>query len=97
MSERRESRNYGDDAVSIGAAPSDRVNCGDLRVPDAKRVLWTTTVTVAAEGWQPVRGVPLDLLGRGTHVFKMTRAEVGTTMTFAFLVCLDVFGHVVQP
>lgn len=56
--------------------PSDRISVGELTVPDAKKSLPTATVTVAAQGFVPVTGVPLDLLGRGTHVYRMTRKDV---------------------
>lgn len=56
--------------------PSDRISVGELTVPDAKKSLPTATVTVAARGFLPVTGVPLDLLGRGTHVYRMTRLDV---------------------
>ncbi|CAM9288314.1 unnamed protein product, partial [Ectocarpus sp. 8 AP-2014] len=54
--------------------PSDRVSVGELTVPNAKMALPTATVTIKAKGFEPVTGVPLDLLGRGTHVYRMTRS-----------------------
>lgn len=57
-------------------ASADRISVGELKVPDAKKSLPTATVTVAAEGFVPVTGVPLDLLGRGTHLYRMARTEV---------------------
>ena len=65
--------------------PGDRISVGELTVPDAKKSLPTATVTVAAKGFLPVTGVPLDLLGRGTHVYRMTRLDVRRTGTWMAL------------
>lgn len=67
----RHGKEVGDDGP-----PADRISVGELTVPDAKKSLPTATVTVAAQGFIPVTGVPLDLLGRGTHVYRMTRKDV---------------------
>lgn len=66
----------GSDGVGVAGAPQDRISLGELKIPDAKKALPTATVTVAVKGFQPIRGVPLDLLGRGTHVYKIMRVDV---------------------
>lgn len=61
---------------SVVGSPADRISFAELKIPHAKRSLSTATITVGVEGWEPVKGVPIDLLGCGTHVFKMLRMEV---------------------
>lgn len=58
------------------ATSADRISSVELKIPNAMKSLPTATVMVEVEGYEPVKTVPLDLLGRGTHVFKLSRAEV---------------------
>lgn len=51
----------------------ERVGTGKLEIPDAKKSLPTATVTVSVKGFQRVKGIPLDLLGRGTHLYRILR------------------------
>lgn len=67
----------GGEISSVALDPLDRISTEELRIPDAKKTLPHTKVTVVVDGWEPVKGVPLDLLGRGMHLFKMNRVEVG--------------------
>lgn len=62
--------------AAIVGSPADRISFAELKIPDAKKSIPMAKVTVAVEGWEPIKGVPLDLLGCSTHVFKMSRMEV---------------------
>ena len=55
--------------------PESRISAGKLPIPNAKKAIPTATVTVAVQGFVPVKGVPLDLLGRGIHAYRMVRTE----------------------
>lgn len=78
---RGEGEEEGEGEAAAGP-PLARISVGELRVPDAKKSLPTATVTVKAKGFQPVTGVPLDLLGRGTHVYRMNRLDVSESFFF---------------
>lgn len=55
--------------------PEARISAGQLPIPNAKKAIPTATVTVAVQGFLPVTGVPLDLLGRGIHAYRMVRSD----------------------
>ena len=55
--------------------PEARISAGKLPIPDAKKAIPTATVTVAVQGFVPVKGVPLDLLGRGIRAYRMVRSD----------------------
>ena len=79
---RRDGEGEGEAAAAAAAGPpSARISVRELRVPNAKKSLPTATVTVKAKGFAPVTGVPLDLLGRGTHVYRMSKLDVRNIST----------------
>lgn len=60
-------------AGGLNHSLEERVGTGELEIPKAKKSLPTATVTVLVKGFQRVRGIPLDLLGRGTHLYRILR------------------------
>lgn len=59
----------------VDGPPESRISAGKLTIPNAKKAIPTATVTVAVQGFVPVTGVPLDLLGRGIHAYRMVRSD----------------------